>query len=164
MGSGVAASMHAADIATRAVVCALNRDNATHKGLWEYNYKYQTKRGAILASYDLIRRFLQSLTTKQINDVFKSGFLRDRNFMSTFSSNEIHYNINMILENLISLFGNLKLLSLGVRFGQMARDSQKLLKLYKEFPGEWDRKAFLDWQEKTEKLIAPYSSLRTRKK
>ncbi|MFH1760342.1 MAG: NAD(P)/FAD-dependent oxidoreductase [bacterium] len=160
IGSGVASSMHAASIAASTIISALNRGDVSLAGLWSYNYRYQTERGAILASYDIVRRFLQSLSIREINGIFKAGLLRDENFINTFSSNEVRYNINQILENLGKFFSNFRLLPLGVRFIQMARDSQKALNIYKNYPPGFNRDLFLKWQTETNNLFSHYRTFR----
>jgi flavin-dependent dehydrogenase len=163
MGSGVASSIHAADVASRAIVGAFNKNDFSTAGLWSYNLKYQSKRGAILAGYDIIRRFVQSLTDEEIERVFKAGLIQNENFVDTFSSNTIKYDIVDILENLGKIFSNIEVLPVGLRFIQAFRDSQKALQIYKRYPQDFVQKDFLAWQKQTDELFSHYRTFSDKK-
>jgi len=156
MGSGVASSMYAADIASHTITEAFNKNDFSREQLWSYNHKYHTKRGAILASYDIIRRFLQSLSTKDIDEIFKSGLLKNDNFVNTFSSNKIKYDIIQILDKLIKIFSNFKLLPIGLKLIQSFGDSEKALKIYKTYPEVFNKDEFTAWQKQTDVLFSHY--------
>ncbi|MFC1504076.1 NAD(P)/FAD-dependent oxidoreductase, partial [Spirochaetota bacterium] len=73
IGSGIQPSLLAAQLASKTIIKALNNNNYSKESLWQYNFKYQQEIGAVLASYDIIRRFLQSINTHNMNEIFKSG-------------------------------------------------------------------------------------------
>ncbi|MBN1412089.1 MAG: NAD(P)/FAD-dependent oxidoreductase [Spirochaetales bacterium] len=156
MGSGVASAIHAADIALNTICEALNRGRYTREGLWTYNHKYQSKRGAILASYDIVRRFLQYLELNEINEVFRAGLLRDENFINTFSSNVINFDIMQILDNFGKILTHLNLLPLGLKFIQVFRDSQRALNIYKKYPSAYNESEFSTWVSQTNALFSHY--------
>jgi digeranylgeranylglycerophospholipid reductase len=160
MGSGVATSMHAADVALQAMTEAFNRDDFSHSMLWMYNHKYHTKRGALLASYDIIRRFLQSLSFEEIDEIFRAGLLKNEDFVNTFSSKSIELNVAEALENLGRLFGHLNLFAVGMRFFQALNDSKKALHIYKKYPEHYDKKVFLRWVEETNRLFSHYRTFK----
>lgn len=160
MGSGIASSLKAAQTAAKTIIRALNSGDTRRKSLWSYNAFYQKNRGAILAGYDIVRRFLQSLDQEQINDVFKSGLLKEKDFMSTFSSNSIEYNFSSVLDSLRHLFAHFRsLMPIAVKFVQMVGDSQKAQRLYADYPAEWDAALFERWQDRTNHLFAMYRTL-----
>jgi flavin-dependent dehydrogenase len=156
MGSGVASSMHASDIAAHSIIDAFNNNDFSRKRLWSYNHKYQVKRGAVLASYDIIRRFLQSLSTKDIDSIFKSGLMKNDNFVNTFSSNKIKYDIMQVIDNLVKIFGNLFLVPIGLRLIQSFNDSGRALRLYKRYPEDFNMDKFIEWQKQTDSLFSHY--------
>jgi len=160
MGSGVASSIHAADIAARTITGAFNDGNLRVKRLWEYNVKYQRKRGAVLASYDIIRRLLQSLSEENINEVFKVGLLKDENFLNTYTSNTIRYNIWEILENMRKFFGHIQMIPLGIHFLQALKDSQRAMELYKNYPEKTNNEEFTKWVKETDNLFSKYRTFR----
>jgi digeranylgeranylglycerophospholipid reductase len=160
MGSGVATSMHAADVAIQAITEAFNRDNMSHYILWMYNFKYHTKRGALLASYDIIRRFLQSLSFEEIDEIFKAGMLKNEDFVNTFSSKSIELNVAETLENLGKLLSHLNLFAVGMRFFQALNDSKKALHIYKKYPEKYNKKIFFEWVEETNHLFSHYRTFK----
>ena len=161
MGSGVASSMHAADIAARVITDAHNRQNFSREQLWTYNHKYQTKRGAVLASYDIIRRFLQSISSEDMDEVFRAHLITNENFINTFSSNIIEYDVNQILDNIVKVISHISLLPLSLRFLQTLRDSQRVYRLYKNYPETFRQKNFIQWEKNTSELFSHYSTIDT---
>ncbi|MBN1697934.1 MAG: NAD(P)/FAD-dependent oxidoreductase [Spirochaetales bacterium] len=160
MGSGVAASMHAADVAARVITEAFNREDVSLPELWDYNAKYHGKRGALLASYDIIRRFLQSLSFEEIDEIFKAGLLKNEDFVNTFSSKTIELDLPQILEDLGKLFGHFNLFAVGMRFFQALNDSKKAMNIYKRYPEIYNKEAFSRWVDETNRLFSHYRTFR----
>lgn len=156
MGSGVASSMQAANIAFLTITDAFNSENFSREKLWSYNHEYQSERGAILASYDIIRRFLQSLSSEEINEVFKAGLLRNETFLSTFSSNIIKFDALRVIEDLGKLFSHISLIQVGMRFLQALSDSKRALSIYKKYPEIYNTKSFKRWVDETNRLFSHY--------
>lgn len=156
MGSGVASGLNAADIALRTITEALNDSDVSLKKLWGYNHKYHSKRGAILASYDIIRRTLQSLDSAAISEAFKAGFIKNEAFMNTFTSNTINYNLMDILSNIGTVINHLKLIPVGIHVVQAINDSKKIHGLYKEYPPTLNHKRFTAWQKHTSAVFNNY--------
>jgi len=156
MGSGIEASLTAADIAANTIIGAMNEHDFSLPYLWRYNFRYQQKIGAVLASYDIMRRFLQSLTLDQINEIFKAGIIDERNFATTYSTSEISYNISNMADKIIKVFSHPSLLPLILRFRQALSDSKKALALYREYPEYYQEEEFLKWQKKTNELFSKY--------
>ena len=152
-GSGVSSAMYAADVAASTIIEAFNSGDFSLKTLWKYNYNYQVKRGAILASYDVIRLFLQSQTMDKLNQIFKAGLFKDENFIQTYSSTKIIYDMQHIMNSFKKIISNYKLLPLGINLVQLIRDSEKVLHHYRDYPQEWDKDTFLNWQAVTEKCF-----------
>ncbi|MBN2441202.1 MAG: NAD(P)/FAD-dependent oxidoreductase [Spirochaetales bacterium] len=155
-GSGVASGMYSADIAAKAITNAINSGDFSIKTLWDYNYGYQTKRGAILASYDIFRLFLQHLTHKEMKSIFDSHLVKDSNFISLYSSNKIVYNIQQIFENFSTFISHTELIPIGVQMVQAIRDTQKILKLYGEYPPAFNINHFHKWQQQVNSLFLRY--------
>ncbi|MBN2533536.1 MAG: NAD(P)/FAD-dependent oxidoreductase [Spirochaetales bacterium] len=155
-GSGVASALYAADIAGRVIAGAINSDDFSIEKLWEYNYNYQTKRGAILASYDIIRLFMQGLTYQEIKSIFDSHFLKESNFITLYSANKIVYNIQQIFELLSTFISHMELIPIGVQIVQAIRDSQRILRLYQNYPRIYNKERFLAWQENVNNIFLRY--------
>lgn len=156
MGSGTGSAFYAADKAARCILGAINRDDCSLNSLWLYNRSYQAQRGSVLASYDIIRRFLQSLSLQDLERVFNAGLLKDENFVNTFNSHSIKYNIREIIQSIIRVFSHPGLLPLGARLLQALKDSGKALDFYKRYPVEYRKEEFENWQRESSRIFASY--------
>jgi len=61
-GGGIAPSILAGDAAGRAAVSALERDDVSADGLWDYNIWYMRELGSRHAAHDLLRQVIYSLS------------------------------------------------------------------------------------------------------
>ncbi|OGJ86454.1 MAG: hypothetical protein A2268_01420 [Candidatus Raymondbacteria bacterium RifOxyA12_full_50_37] len=156
MGSGVASSLTAASIAARTIVSAINSGDVSRRSLWQYNAEYQGGLGAILASYDIIRRFIQSLSMDEMERLFAAGLVNDNTFVKTYSTAHISHHIGDVLDKIGRIFAHPGLLPVVLRFRQALDDSKKALFLYQEYPKQYDERVFIEWQEKTNQLFSKY--------
>jgi digeranylgeranylglycerophospholipid reductase len=155
-GSGVSSSLYAADIAASTITKALNSDNVSIGSLWSYNHNYQAKRGAIMASYDIIRLFLQHLGIKKLSRIIRSGLFYDDNFLQLYSSNQINYNINHIADVLGKIFANPGLLPVGVNIAQTVVDSNRVSQLYQKYPRHCNKAEFFQWRYNVNRYFKKY--------
>lgn len=155
-GSGVASAMYAADLAAKAIARAINKGDFSVHTLWDYNYYYQSKRGAILASYDIVRLFMQSLHYDDVKSIFDSHFLNDSNFITLYSSSKIVYNIQQIFDLFSTFISHVELIPIGVQMVQAIRDSQRILRLYQNYPRLYNKNQFLSWQQQVNTVFSRY--------
>ncbi|MBN2738498.1 MAG: NAD(P)/FAD-dependent oxidoreductase [Spirochaetales bacterium] len=152
-GSGVSSALYAADLSARAITEALNVGDYSSRTLWEYNRSYFTKRGAILASYDVIRRFLQSLSESKLKSIFRAGLLSDQQFIKLYASHRIVYDTQQILSTLSKIIGNLNLLPLGIQLANVVRQSEKVLFHFQKYPEKYDPTMLERWHLIKENLF-----------
>jgi digeranylgeranylglycerophospholipid reductase len=155
-GSGVSSSLYAADVAASTITETLNNDDVSTGSLWSYNYNYQSKRGAIMASYEIIRLFLQHLGSKRLDRIIRSGLFYDDNFLQLYSSNQINYNINHIADVLRKIFANPGLLSVGMNIAQTVVDSNRMIQLYQKYPRHCHKADFFDWRYNVNRYFKKY--------
>lgn len=74
-GSGTASAIIAADLASSAVLRAVETGNAGRPSLWEYCHAFQSGRGAILAYYDVIRQHTAGLTVDDLDMMISRGLV-----------------------------------------------------------------------------------------
>jgi digeranylgeranylglycerophospholipid reductase len=153
MGSGISSSMYAADIAASVITESLNSGDTSTASLWKYNVNYQTRRGAILASYDVIRRFLQNLPIAETEKIFENGLLQDENFIQIYAADRLVYNLSQIVDNVGKIITNPIMLPTGLHMAGVLRDSEKVLHLYQNYPKEWDKKALFNWMFQINKIF-----------
>lgn len=74
-GSGAASAMIAADCCAPAVLNAIRKGRADREALWGYNYDFMTRRGAMLAYYDVVRRQTEAFGAQVVERMIKSGVM-----------------------------------------------------------------------------------------
>lgn len=155
MGSGVASAMYAADILSRAINKAFNRSDFSFQKLWSYNHRYQSSRGATLASFDIMRRFLQNISPEEVEVLFSSKLLTKEMLTNTFNSTNIRFDVGNIFEKIINLFSQKKL-SFGQKLMKAMGDSHKILQLYRNYTVKYDEKNYEHWRKKTREIFEKY--------
>ena len=64
---GIGPSMYAGMILGKVVAHALEANDVSQEGLWAYNVEYMTTHGYQMASFEVLRRYLQTVTNEQID-------------------------------------------------------------------------------------------------
>ncbi|MBN1695923.1 MAG: NAD(P)/FAD-dependent oxidoreductase [Spirochaetales bacterium] len=155
-GSGVSSSLYAADIAASTITKALNRGDVSTSSLWSYNHHYQTKRGAIMANYDIIRLFLQHLGVEKLKKIFRSGLFYNENFMQLYSSSQINYDMHHIADVFLKMFTNPGLFSIGVDIAQTIVDANRIFQYYQKYPLTDNKITFFQWRYNVNRYFKKY--------
>ncbi len=64
---GISPSIYGGTILGKVVAEALEANDASEAGLWSYNIEYMKTHGYPMASFEVLRRFLQTVTNDQLN-------------------------------------------------------------------------------------------------
>lgn len=64
---GIGPSIYASVMLGRAISHALEANDTTEESLWEYNLEYMKHHGYQMASFEVLRRYLQTLSNEQIS-------------------------------------------------------------------------------------------------
>jgi geranylgeranyl reductase family protein len=80
-GGGIGPSMYAGKLAAEAIVEAYDRGLFTAEELWMYNVRYMRSYGAKQAALDILRRFLQGLSDKDIDYGMSVRLLSERDIL-----------------------------------------------------------------------------------
>jgi flavin-dependent dehydrogenase len=139
-GSGVMPSLQAARLLADAVADAA--DPGDEAVLWRYASAFQQSLGAMLASYDLFRRFSQNLTSAEIAKMFRYSLMNEAMMLA---------GIRQVMPE-PSLTSGLSMLATGVRdplFAAALVRSLARMPLvylhYQNFPEVPDKKKFAGW-------------------
>lgn len=81
-GGGIGPSMCGGTYAAEVVKTALDRNDCSIDGLWEYNQRYAHDQGAGFAALDLFRRLFYQLTDAEINFVFRYRLLTGKDLLT----------------------------------------------------------------------------------
>ncbi len=139
-GSGVMPSIQAARLLADAVRGAADPGDAAV--LWRYTATFQKSLGAMLASYNVFRRFSQNLTSSEIAKMFRYGLMNEAMMLA---------GIRQVMPE-GSLTSALSILATGVRDPVFAANLVRSLARmplvylhYQNFPEVPDRKKFAGW-------------------
>jgi flavin-dependent dehydrogenase len=153
---GIGPSIYASVILGKVVAHALEGNDASQESLWEYNLEYMTTHGYQMASFEVLRRYLQTLTNEQINYGMKH-FLSEDDVRAIGERRHPDFNraqfVNPIL--MLRVLNELEL-ARGLRY--TAKKSETLVRhnlAYPESPAgfeEWRKTLLTEIRESTERF------------
>ncbi len=145
IGSALVSSYHATEVLSR----ALERGEPSIEALWPYHHAYLSAYGIKQAGLDVLRIFLQSLTTEDLDFVLEKGIVTDEDLSIMGYEGDIS---SMLIRRLLSGVKLLARPSLLKEILAVKSYMDKAKKLYQEFPRKPDE--FLQWRERQERLFA----------
>jgi len=128
-----------------------NGGKATTATLWSWAASYQQNRGAVLASYDVNRRFLQSLDPiSEIEPLFKSGVVQGEDVYRCFEAKPFRVSLGTMPDRMRGILQNPGL-------ALKAAPSMSKIPLvefhWRRYPKVWDANAFASWKKTAEFLL-----------
>jgi geranylgeranyl reductase family protein len=151
-GGGIDPSMRAGYHAANSAIRALEIDNNSISGLWEYNYKVMTSFGAEFASLDLLRIVLQSLSNEDLNFGLERDLLRGEEILEISSTGGLNLSI---VDMAFKAFKGISNPNLLLDLNYLRIKMNEISRLYKNFPQNLE--GFPDWKEK---VIETYNKLK----
>ncbi len=141
---GIGPAIYSSVILGKVVAHALQANDTSEASLWSFNADYMTTHGYQMASFEVLRRYLQTLTNEKINYGMKH-FLSEEDVHSISQRNHPEFNRAQLLSPLMWLLvlGELEL-ARGLRF--TARKSQTLVAHNLNYPDT--PKGFDAWHTK----------------
>jgi len=148
-GGGMGPSMMGGKLAGETIAEALEKDDVSREGLWQYNVKYIRVYGAKQAGLDIFRLFLlQGVTNEDINYGLKYRLITEEDVLKVSMGENLRLNVSEKTRRVFSGLGRLSLL-------RRLRDTAKLLKnmktLYLNYPASPED--FKEWQTKTHEIM-----------
>jgi digeranylgeranylglycerophospholipid reductase len=140
---GIGPSMYASVILGKVVVQALQANDFSQEALWGYNVEYMTTHGYQMASFEVLRRYLQTLTNEQINYGMKH-FLSEDDVRAIGERRHPEFNRAQIM-NPILLLRALSEYELAKGLRYTAKKSQTLVEHNLAYPKS--PKGFADWKK-----------------
>jgi len=144
-GGGIGPSMKGGKLAGETITEALEKDDVSREGLWQYNVNYMRVYGAKQAGLDIFRLFLlQSVTNEDINYGMKYQLITEDDLFKVSLGENLHLNIT---EKTMRAFRGLGKLSLLRRLRDASHLIKKMKAVYLSYPDspegfeEWKRKA-----------------------
>ncbi|MBN2531734.1 MAG: NAD(P)/FAD-dependent oxidoreductase [Spirochaetales bacterium] len=144
---GIPGSMIGGKLAAEAAASAIRKGDVSREGLWKYNIRYKTGRGAAQAFIHLIHVFLQNIKDQDINILIKTGLLGATEFNLLMMNQTYTYTRLDFIKKFLSGFPHIRLL-FRLRF--LYSMCKKMEKHYRKFPH--DIKKFDAWGLKRKRL------------
>jgi len=148
-GGGMGPSMTGGVAAGQAIIDALEKDNFSRTGLWQYNVKYMKGYGAKQAGLDIFRLFLlNSVGNEEINYGMKYKLITEEDVLQATQGQDLHLNITEKTRRAFRGFGKLGML---IRLRDAAKLLKKMKNLYQNYPES--PAGFVEWQRKTREIM-----------
>jgi len=142
-GSGISFSMRAGKLLAD---CVISSDDVGVKSLWKYNYDAFVKYGKKYLIDDVVRKLLVRLSADDVDYLFESGILSDKEMIDKANSK---YSLSEIIQKLSALCKKPKITKeLLVTLKQIAKISD----IQKSIPEEYNRGMINDWIKKYNSL------------
>ena len=142
-GSGVASGMLAAELLARTTAQALTTGPATTETLWPYAAAYQRKRGALCAAHECVRRFSETIESRDAGALYSTGALDSDAAGRTIACEHLQFKPNQLISAARLLPRSFSLVrrlsSTGARAGLVRRH-------YERFPRAFRESAFRRWR------------------
>lgn len=142
-GSGTASALIAADLAARAVVRSLDERRFDRAALWDYNFEFQSGRGAILAYYYALRLHAETLAVPQIDRLLKNGVLAPEDVHSGLVPEPFNASPGLLAKKIAHGSGDIRLL---VGFARAGLTAARMMKHYRRYPRRFSDRALEEWR------------------
>ncbi len=158
-GGGMGPSMLGGMFAGETIAEALEKEDVTREGLWQYNVRYVQSYGAKQAGLDVFRLFLiQGVDDEELDYGMKHRLITEEDFLKASRGENVRLNITEATRRLSKGLGKLSMLR---RLRNAARLMREIKTLYKNYPDS--PKGFVEWKKETHELISTAKRLLARK-
>jgi len=141
-GSGTASALIAADLASTAVMSSLEKGIYDRAALWGYSRAFQSSRGALLAYYDTLRTFVDSLSGEDVDALLKKGVLSADEVFSGLVPEEFRPGPGALLDKTIHGLSMPRLLA---RFALVGLKARKVKRHFERYPESYSPGALARW-------------------
>ncbi len=154
-GGGIGPSMMGGSLAGKTIVAAIEKDDMSREGLWQYNVDYMKVYGAKQAGLDVFRLFLlKSLSNDDINYGMKYQLITEDDLFKVSLGEDLHLNIT---EKTRRAFRGLRKLTMLGQLREAAAFLKKMKALYRDYPSpeeyeEWSEEARQTMKEANRRL------------
>ncbi|HMD78684.1 MAG TPA: NAD(P)/FAD-dependent oxidoreductase, partial [Nitrososphaerales archaeon] len=147
---GISPSIYGGTILGKVVAQALEGEDTSEGSLWKYNVEYMNTHGYPMASFEVLRRYLQTVTDDQINYGMKY-FLSEDDVMAITERKHPEFNQARFM-NPAMWFRILGQLSLARGLRYTVKKSATLVDINLAYPES--PKGFAEWQKRLQRELA----------
>jgi geranylgeranyl reductase family protein len=139
-GGGIGPSMIAGHLAAELACEAIEKGDASRRGMWRYNQEYMASYGAKAAGLDVFRLFLQKCSNSDLNYGMSNRLIQEEDILRASLGEDLRLNIT---EKARRVFRGIRRLSF-LRALQTTADKMKQIKeLYTQFPEPEDHSTWI---------------------
>jgi flavin-dependent dehydrogenase len=150
-GSGVASALHSGYLAAIVGAEALSHRAPTAPDLWRYAARYQRRRGATLAAFDVARRMLEDLTPAQICALLEARLIGPGDLFAIWTNRLPPLSPRALLRR---TWGLARHPTLVPALSKLVAVSAAVYSHYRSYPESWDPERFLAWRQRARRLFA----------
>ncbi len=147
-GGGMGPSMIGGKSAGKTAVKALEKDNVTLEGLWDYNVEYIRNYGAKQAGLEVFRILLQNMNDEDLNYGMQYKLLTEEDVLKASMGEDAKFTIN---EKARRAFRGLKKLNVLRKLKNATKSMREIKAWYRSYPTS--PKDFEKWKEGTKKIF-----------
>ncbi|MHA1311926.1 MAG: geranylgeranyl reductase family protein [Candidatus Helarchaeota archaeon] len=154
-GGGIASAMRSGYYSAEVAAQAIENDDVSKSGLWDYNRRYLTEQGSEYACLDIFRIALQNFSENELNFGLKQKLFTEQDVMNFSSGKKI--NIGLNINTLGKIIRGILMPDLLLTLYYLNSQVEKIKNLYKNYPETSDPRIFELWKKKVLKI---YSSVK----
>ncbi|MHA1583399.1 MAG: geranylgeranyl reductase family protein [Candidatus Baldrarchaeia archaeon] len=149
-GGGIGPSMTAGKIAGEVAIEALEKDDVSREGLWDYNVRFMKEYGAKQAGLDIFRWFLQKLSDDELNWGMKHKLVTEQDVLKANLGEDLKLNIT---EKAIRFFRGIRKLSFLQKLREVASTMKTVKQLYRNYPTPEE---FENWRNEVHRIFMEF--------
>jgi len=149
-GGGIGPSMIAGKIAGETAVKALENEDFSREGLWNYNVRFMHEYGAKQASLDIFRWFLQKLNDEELNWGMRHRLITEQDILKANLGEDLRLNIT---EKAIRFFRGIRRLAFLQKLREVANVMKMVKQFYRNYPGPED---FEKWRKEIREIFSNF--------
>jgi len=159
-GGGIGPSMMGGSLAGRTIIKAIEKDDVSREGLWQYNVDYMKSYGAKQAGLDIFRLFLlKSIGNEEINYGMKYKLITEDDLLKVSEGQNLKLRITDKTKRAFYGFGKLQMLR---RLRHAANLLKKIKIHYTNYPSSPE--GFEKWRSQTRMLMKEANTRLSRSK
>lgn len=144
-GSGTASALISADLASETIARAIGERRFDRAALWDYCFRFQTGRGALLAYYDVMRKFADTLDSNDLDELMARRVLTGEEVFSGLVPEPFKPRPMSLIKKVARGYGKLPLL---IGFARTGLKAQKVMRHFKRYPESFNPETLAEWSRR----------------
>ncbi|UCH32177.1 MAG: geranylgeranyl hydrogenase, partial [Candidatus Bathyarchaeota archaeon] len=147
-GGGIGPSMMGGKLAGEISIEALERDDFSREGLWDYNSRYIREYGAKQAGLEIFRILLQEMSDEDLNYGMQHRLLTEEDVLNASLGKDVHFTVS---DKVQRVFRGIKRLNVVRKLKNAADSMFEIKEWYKDYPAL--PTGFIEWRAGAKKIF-----------